>query len=62
MHPHGCWQDVVTLVTCYSMELYRLGFKQMSQGPKEGFLLSTVLGKCEPPRPAAPETALNTGG
>lgn len=50
----------MTLVTCYSMGLYRLGFKQMSQGSREGFLLSTVLGKWELPKPIASETALNT--
>lgn len=44
MHPHSCWEDIVTLVTCYSVGLCRLGFKQISRGSKEGFLLSTVLG------------------
>lgn len=54
MHPNGCWVWVGTLVPCYSMGLYRLAFKQMSQGSKEEFLLST--GKVGEP----PETALNT--
>lgn len=47
VHPNGCWVSVGTLVPRYSMGLYRLAFKQMSQGSKEGFLLSTVLRRWE---------------
>lgn len=52
----------MTLVTCYSMGLYRLGFKQISQGSKEGVPAVYCPGKCELPRPVAPETALNSDG